>query len=76
MSFTNRTSRPSIVIAGLALLAFTPAAALSQDKNTSRSTLNLLQDAFINIADEVEPTVVTVTARKTVRPKAGALARG
>ena len=68
--------RLSSVTVGLALslIAFTPAAGFAQDKSASRASLNILQDAFASIAEEVEPTVVTVTARKTIRPRPGAVA--
>src|SRR5690349_11796636 len=33
----------------------------------SRALLGALQDAFVSVADELEPAVVTITARKTVR---------
>lgn len=74
MSFFTRTSAPKIVCALMLAVTFTPVRAAAQDKATGRSTLNLLQDSFVNIADEVEPTVVTVTARRTIKPRPGATA--
>src|SRR5947209_2883447 len=40
--------------------------------NESKAVLNAIQDAFVNIADTVEPTVVTVSARSNQVERAGA----
>lgn len=36
---------------------------------SGRALLGALQDAFVSVADQLRPTVVTITAHKTVRPK-------
>jgi serine protease Do len=46
-----------------------PQAAFAQANQQSKSILHSLQDAFVQVADELEPAVVTITAKKTVRPK-------
>jgi serine protease Do len=43
----------------------TPAAAAKQ--GSGRALLGALQEAFVSVADALEPAVVTITARKTVR---------
>src|SRR5947209_3602947 len=53
------------------LTAF-PARSDAQDNREARTGAAQLQDAFVHVADTVEPAVVTVTAKKTVKPKAKA----
>src|ERR1051325_11731452 len=60
----------AIAILALAIVFLTPQHALAQDKAKNRATLNFLQEAFVDIAEELEPAVVTVTAKKTVRARA------
>ena len=56
-------SHGAIVAITIAAALALPYNALAQDaKPSSRAMLNLLQDAFISIAEELEPAVVTVTA--------------
>src|SRR5687767_13842295 len=40
-----------------------PAPARKQMAGESKAVLNALQDAFVNIAETVEPSVVTISAR-------------
>ena len=49
-----------------------PAPARKQMSGEQRAVVNALQDAFVNIADTVEPSVVTISARANVpeRPTA------
>jgi serine protease Do len=74
MSILTKTSQfsglRSITIFTISVVMLSPHAVLSQEKTGSRAALNLLQDAFVSIAEELEPAVVTVTAKKTVRAKA------
>src|ERR1051325_9973300 len=67
-SFSRRLTAASILV--LSVVIISPRGAVAQDKTTSRATLNALQDAFVTIAEELEPAVVTVTAKKTVRARA------
>ncbi len=52
-----------------------PATAGAQEKTPAKAALYALQDAFTSVAEEVEPAVVTITARKTVRPVLGTSAQ-
>jgi serine protease Do len=58
-------------LAALILLgsAFILRSAEAQEQKPGRVLVAALQEAFVSVADEVEPAVVTVTAKKTVRPK-------
>src|SRR5438105_3508661 len=67
--------RLGILLAALTVLLcclVVPMQALAQEQKPGRASLNLLQDAFSQIAEQVEPAVVTVIARKVHRPRAGA----
>src|SRR5437868_3183344 len=44
----------------------------AEDRTTqAKAAASHLQDAFVRVADELEPAVVTITAKKTVKPKTG-----
>src|SRR5947209_3536148 len=72
----SRTApKPVFLLAALFLLLYSAVAAMpamAQEQKPGRASLNLLQDAFSQIAEQVEPAVVTVIARKVHRPRAGA----
>src|SRR5437016_14490722 len=67
--------------ASLATGGFRPARATAQGTSTTtpqeqKALLQALENAFTSIADQVEPTVVTITARSNVRPAADDQRRG
>src|SRR5438034_4794012 len=66
-SSPRRFTAASILV--LSVVIASPRGAAAQDKTAGRGALNLLQDAFVSIAEELEPAVVTVTAKKTVRAR-------
>jgi serine protease Do len=68
--------RRSVLLLGplLVLAAGLPCGAARGDMEAdrlaaSRAAAAVLQDAFVRVADELEPAVVTVHAKKTVKPK-------
>src|SRR5258708_36227174 len=67
-SASRRFTAASILVLSIAISS--PRGAVAQEKAGSRDALNLVQDAFVSIAEELEPAVVTVTAKKTVRARA------
>ncbi len=69
-----RVAMRFLVCVVLALAGLAPSAARAQETKPNRAALFALQDAFTSIAEELEPTVVTITARKTVHPRATAAA--
>src|SRR5688572_20909472 len=68
----RRTSTTILALVAASLFAMS-GAVLAQDK-PAKAALYALQDAFSAVAEEVEPAVVTITARKTVRPVLGTAA--
>ncbi len=71
-SRSNRFGYPNIIV--LIALTFVTVASISARpaiaqaaSGGSKAALTGLQDAFIDIADEVEPTVVTISASKAVQ---------
>jgi serine protease Do len=74
IDFARRTRALTIaaLLYGVTFSACLVPAAGAQEKKAGRASLNLLQDAFASIAEELEPAVVTVTSKKTYRPKTGA----
>ena len=74
-NWRTSTSIRALPIACFVLSAFgaiaLPATVGAQDKPPAKTVLHALQDAFASVAEEVEPAVVTITARKTVRPVLG-----
>ena len=76
MNFLSRpTAKTSLLATVLFSLAFAPPKAMGQEKGPDKAILHALQNAFAAVAEEVEPAVVTVIARKTVRPTAGVPSR-
>jgi serine protease Do len=63
-----------VLFTTLALCSAVVPSAIAQDTkpDAKRAAALALQDAFVKVAEEVEPAVVTVIARKTIKPAAGA----
>ena len=65
--------KPSIYMASVFLsltgLLMSETNAVAQGSKQAQIVISSLQDAFVNVADTVEPAVVTVTSKKIVKPQ-------
>jgi serine protease Do len=63
--FMHDTLRRIPILAALCLvITHPPAWGQASDKNQTKAAVLALQEAFVGVADEVEPSVVTITAKK------------